>query len=345
MSNDLATKLDGMDLADVDVTDPQAVAALMGYDESAQGAPAAPNPQGDTAAAAPATPAPAPAPDAQAASAPAAESSAAPAAAPAEPPEDIAGVLTKDGKHVIPHRVLQDARTAASLERQRRQELEAANRQLTEQLEALKSGKPVDAPQSGQFTPEQLEQMREDFPAMAPFVDAVAQMQKQLVQASASAAPAATPTQVAEGEVSRASVIDIAVAKTPLLNRLRAKAGPLWDEAIAIDNELRADPGFAGKTLDERLAEVQRRMSDQYGLPIEIPRQTTTAAPAAATATAAPAAPNAQAQPVMPTLTDLGGTGVSVATSPIAGMTPGQMVDKAMSMSMEDLRAMAGLSY
>ena len=47
----------------------------------------------------------------------------------------------------------------------------------------------------------------------------------------------------------------------------------------------------------------------------------------------------------VPTLTDLGGTGVSVSADPMAGFTPGQMVDAAMEMSEEQLRRMAGLSY
>ena len=89
---------------------------------------------------------------------------------------------------------------------------------------------------------------------------------------------------------------------------------------------------------------MQRQVADELGIPL--PQQSNNApAPAAAPA----AIPKAPAQPptttsTQPTLTDLGGGPVVSSSDPLAGMTKGQMVDRAMGMDLETLQRMVGVA-
>ena len=325
MSNELADRFSEMDMQGVDVTDAGVIAQMMGYNDTQEVAPAPQEPaplQGDTT---PAAPAPA---------APAVESSAPPAAATDHQPADIAGVLTKDGKHVIPHRVLQEARYTASLERQRATELAAQNEALAKQIEALKSGA-----QQPHVTDDKLAEIETDFPQLQPLIEAVRAQQKQTSQAPATQVK--TPEQHAMEETTHAASLDAAIAPLPILSKYRDLGGVVWGRAIEIDSALMDDPSFRDADLASRLAEVEKRMAAELGITPQ--PAATPAAPAQAVQAKAPTqAP--QPTQILPTLTDLSGAGVSVG-DPLAGMTSGQMVDKAMNMDMESLRRMAGLSY
>lgn len=325
MSNELAAKFSDMDMQGVDVTDAGVIAQMMGYNDPQEGAPAAPQVpatlQGDTTTAAPAP------------AAPAVESSAPPAAA-TEQPGDIAGVLTKDGKHVIPHRVLQEARYSASLERQRAADLAAQNDALTKQIEALKSGA-----QQPHVAADKLAEIETDFPQLQPLIEAVRAQQKQAHPEQT--AQVKTPEQQAMEETTHAASLDAAIAPLPILSKYRDLGGVVWGRAVEIDSALMDDPSFRDADLASRLAEVEKRMAAELGITPQ--PAATPAAPAQATQAKAPTqAP--QPTQILPTLTDLSGGGVSVG-DPLAGMTSGQMVDKAMNMDMESLRRMAGLSY
>ena len=146
------------------------------------------------------------------------------------------------------------------------------------------------------------------------------------------------------------AAFDNGIADNPLVAKWMSEGGREWQRAVAIDRVLSADPENASLTYSQRFAKVQAMVAAEFG--IQAPAAPTSA-PAGGTssgakpANAAPAAPakQPQTQQVMPTLTDLGGTGVSVSADPMAGFTPGQMVDAAMEMSEEQLRRMAGLSY
>ncbi len=337
MSKELAEKLGQMDMEGVDVTDANAVAQMMGYgtDTTAQGdtTTAAPTDTAATPAAAPVAPAAEPAP---------VESSAPPAAA-TESPGEIAGVLTKDGKHVIPHKVLQDTRTSLSLQRQRAEALEEANKALLQQVEDLKTGRTA-VGTTGQYTPEQIAEIETDFPQLAPLLRTVEILQAKVASTASTPQAPQNPQDVADEEAEFAAALDLAIASRPLLSKYRDTGGVVWSRACEIDNALMGDSGFANASLAERFAEVERRLATELGIPVASTPNTSAAPAAPVPAAKAPAIAPTQPTQIMPTLTDLGGAGVSVG-DPMSGMTAGQMVDKAMTMDMESLRRMAGLSY
>lgn len=334
-----------------DFTDPATYAALLGYDE--QGAAAASQEvqqQAETAPAAAQTPA-APA----AAPAPAADSSAPAGAAQAVDEANVAGVATRDGKHVIPFSVLEATRTARqAAEAQAQQlanelqQLREANQRLQEQVSAGAGAKQDQADSQAaalqRVSQEKIESVRIDFPELAEqmearnaLIDSMQAMQQRLEQI------AATRPQPAATQQPDTATLQELIDQRPLLAQWQAKGGVAWREAVARDNALQSDPAWATKPMAERFAEVERQLAAEFGIAVPAP------APRAAAPSAQPAAaaqqPNQQPKPAaLPTLTDLSGT-PAVVGDPTQGMSTNQMVDMARNMSMEELRKLAGLSY
>lgn len=311
------------DLSNIDVTDAAAIAELMGADDDQPT-----DTLGDTAlltADAQTAPAALPAEDN-------ADSSAAPAAIP-ETKVEIAGVLTKDGKHVIPNSVLAEQRRNNSL---LKQQLAEANQKLQTQAEMLANGgKPTG---KAGYSDEQLSELEQDFPQLAPLLNTV----KELQANAAKSQPVAAVNQndVADQEVSAQEQIDIAMAGLPLLSKYRDAGGVVWQRAVEIDAEISSSN--AAMTVAQRFAAVEQALASELGIPLSTPKTqaAASAAPAQAPKRAAPVA-----KEVMPTLTDFTGSGVNIsADDPFTGNTDGQMVDKAMSMNIEELRRMVGLS-
>jgi hypothetical protein len=308
-----------------DFTDPATYAKLLYGDEPAQ------------PAAEPA-PAAAPAPQPQGETAPA-ESSATPAAAETTQPEPApAGVATRDGKHVIPYTVLEQ-------ERQQRRDAEKRAAEMQAELQRLKEAGATSQQQSAaiesMFSAEELEELAEDAPAVKKLHDAyTALAAKVKADEAAKEAERAARQQAVQDESQdvAAAQANAALASLPLLTKWRDAGGGLWQDAVALDKHLVNDPVWAAKSMTERFAEVQSRIATQYGIPIP-----GTPAPSP-TPTPTPQQPKPAAE-VLPTLTDFNGGTVVVGKDPLAGLAPGQMVDKAMDMDMEALRKLAGLSY
>lgn len=336
MSETLTDKLEALD-ASADFSDPQTYSKLLGYDGEA---PAAEQPAAEVKGEIPAAPVAAAVP---AAAAPAQDSSATPAAAETVDPVP-AGIATKDGKHVIPMAVLTDTRQALQRANERARELAEANERLKQELEARAAGtKPEDkgaqAPEDAIGIPaEELAELEEDFPAVGAVVAKLAKANEALqaqLREVASRQPTAATAAPATQEVDVQALID----QRPLLSQWQAKGGLAWKAAVEADQALMADPAWSTKPYAERFAEVERRIAEDFGIPIATPAAPTAAKPG-------PAAPPAAPVPmiVLPTLTDFNGSPATVG-DPMAGMAVGKMVDTAMSMDMEALRRLAGLSY
>lgn len=350
---ELTQKIEALS-ADADYSDPQTYADLLGYSEQGGEADQVVVPQGDTAttevvAAPPAQPVTAPAvaaaPAAAPATTPAAESSTTPvAAAPkVDDEKDVQGVATRDGKRVIPYAVLEGTRQEAQTAKTRAQELEQTVASLNAQLAAAKAGAtppPATAPVV-EFTEAELEELAADMPAVAKLAKGYRALQEQLTRApapaaAAPAAPAADPQAVL-------AAVQRDIDNHPLLARWQQKGGSVWADAVALDQQLLRDPEWNVKSQSDRFTELQRRMAEDLGIPL--PQEITAPTPAAPAA-AAPAAPAAPAvTTALPTLTDLSGGPVISASDPLLGMSAGQMVDKAMTMSVEELQRMAGITY
>jgi len=323
----LSQALDALDPG-ADFSDPDLYRKVLYGDQPEAEAPAAP--QGETEKPAEAAPAAAPAP----------ESSETPAAAESPPEPQIAGALTKDGKHVIPYSVVQDLRNTTAQQAQRIAELQAAMERMQNEAKAQSEGTSTAAIQAQaeaaalEFTADELADL-EAIPAAAKLVKGFQALQAKLNEIEPAVKPAAQPATPAPNN---AEAVQAAIDTLPMLAKWQAKGGQLWQEAVALDAQLQSDPQWAGKPMAERFAEVQRRVADEYGVPVS------TNAPGGSSAPANKAAPQEhEARQAMPTLTDFNGS--TVAGDPTTGLTPGQMVDRAMNLSMEEIRRSVGLSY
>lgn len=355
MSNDLNQRIDALDGKEIDYSDPQTYANLLGYNEEANDDPNASERvlQGETEqiqepAAAPAVSQPL---------GQSTESSAPPAVAEEKAgSQRFDGVSTKDGKQVIPYAVLQSTRD----------NLKDANRRIDElqrQLDATKNaggGSDGDAggdlagraqSDPGSLTQAELDELADDFPQVAKLARALQSQQlvlDRLTQQAAQATSAQQPAQAEQAsEEDDASAFDAAIVANPLIGQWMASPHSAeWQRATQIDELLRTDPATSSLSYTERFAKVQRMVAAEFDVeqPASIAK---TQAPAASPA--APPHPAAQATaPItsaMPTLTDLGGVGVAVSDSPLSGMTAGQAVDKAMGMSVEQLMALVGVNH
>lgn len=369
-TQDIHTQIDSLDGKNVDYSDPNLYAQILGYDQDVgdegQGGSQSTDSlieasQGDAAAAA-ATAGEGAAPAGQldiagqAAAAPAGANSDSNAVVTDQQGADqsqqgIDGIATRDGKRIIPYAVLEH-------ERREKQQLKDQLKDLQQQLQSKAAGASTEsgdladraATDPDSLTDADLQQLEQDFPSLAkPLKVLRALTQKVDGLQQGSQAPAAQPTQQAAQAPAQPedeqAAFDNGIADNPLIAKWMSEGGREWQRAVAIDRVLSADPENASLTYSQRFATVQAMVAAEFGIQAPAapkPAPAGGAKPASAAA-AAPAQP--QTQQVMPTLTDLGGMGVSVSKDPLDGMTPGQMVDAAMDMSEEQLRRMAGLSY
>lgn len=265
---------------------------------------------------------------------------AAPVADDQAPAAKVDGVLTRDGKHVIPFAVLEAERKSKDdLQRQLAEE-RAARQKLVDDIEAAKATKEVaDKDASRRYSAEEIEEAAVDFPVMARMMT----QQNELIDELSGIRTAVTSTkaQAAESDedAGRASIqSDIDV--NPLLAEWQAEGGSLWAQAVKLDAVLLEDPKWANKPRAERFAAVQKGIAATHGItPIHAPEPQ--AEPVAAKKTPA----TQTVQEVMPTLSDFGGRAAAAKDEFAADMPVGQMYDKAMSMDMSAIRRMVGIDY
>lgn len=321
-TDNLTQRLESLDQG-ADFADPGTYAALLYPDEASQ----VDEPKADTTTA--------PAPQAQA-PAPAPVDSSTPAAAAETKDRPVDGVLTKDGKHVLPFEVLASTRARA-------RDLAEANDRLQQELQALKDGKSTPESQAAataavedlELTDEELRDLEDIIPAVGKMAKGFKAMQQTLQELQSAPPPATAPAP----QVDAQALID----QRPLLARWQAKGGAIWNEAVSLDQQLQVDPEWALKSDGERFTEVQRRIAEDFGIPIPGAPNVSAQSPSAATPTP-PAPPPVQTSTVTPTLSDFNGSPVAVG-DPMANMAVGQQVDKAAGMSVEELRRMVGISY
>lgn len=331
---------------DSDFSDPQTYTKLLygdGGDGQGEAEQTAQGAQADTAPAPPAASAAAPAPPA--------DNSATAGAGETNGQTNVDGVLTRDGKHFLPFRVLETARQTASQERQAREAAEAAAQQATEQanaalaeVERLKAGQ---ADTSAALVDDgisdaQLAKIDVDFPEVGQQIRSTRAIKAELerlrsqIGSAAPVAPAQAPA-VDPGKQALQDTID----QLPLLAQWQAKGGVAWQTAVEMDRTLSADPAWATRTQAERFAEVQKLVASEFGIPVPSPA----AAPAPVAGAPAAATPSQPREVnALPTLTDFNGTPATLG-DPMTGKSVDQMRTAAYQMDEAQLRALAGLSY
>lgn len=199
-----------------------------------------------------------------------------PAAEPAKEAKPT-GVLSKDGTRVLPYGALKGAREETQAERKARLAAEQERDALRQELADLKAGKKPSSEDGDDMTPEQLQEIVTDFPALAPLVNKVKKADEMLRQVTARSQP--TATQQEEQDQSD-DPLQTAIDSVPMLAGWQGEKGPQWKRAIELDKAFEHSPKWKDKPLAERFAHVTKLVADEFDIQIEddTPSQQTTQA-------------------------------------------------------------------
>ncbi|HBD3082854.1 TPA: hypothetical protein KIS13_002022 [Escherichia coli] len=176
------------------------------------------------------------------------------------------GVLTRDGKHVIPYEVLEAERSGKQRAEQEAALLRGQIAEEKRRVELLTSQihqagmKPTPLPENEKISDEQIARIREMYPEIGDAVASLIRKNNYLqsrVQQS---------TQQAEGNGGEdlSPVLD-AMNAVPVLKTWQESDPDRFSVAVSIDGKLQNDPAWKDKTLTERFAEVARRTQVAFG--------------------------------------------------------------------------------
>ena len=162
-------------------------------------------------------------------------------------------VLSKDGKNVIPYEVLAQQREETKRLREENEQLRAvaADRdKLAEKLE--KEGISLTDDQIADLLPEQLEELAEDYPGIAPVIKMLSAKLNAIESTSRQSTPATNPVEAALN-----AVPDLVAWKDGDEDR--------FSFAVTVDQKLQSDPAWKDKPLNERFAEAAKRTRAAFG--------------------------------------------------------------------------------
>lgn len=192
-----------------------------------------------------------------------------------EKPSKPEGVLSKDGKTVLPFGVVQAARQRAKQAEDARQAAEARAAALEQQIADLKAGKtaaeddPLDAA---------VEEAAADVPVVRELHKLLKQTREELTALKSGSKEAKAPAD--EPKDAAADPLQDAIDSVPLLATWQASDPVKWSRAVAIDNVLKDSRKWAGKPQAERFAYVTKQVADEFDIEFEpadpAPQKTTT---------------------------------------------------------------------
>ncbi|EFL6059669.1 hypothetical protein AAG34_003065 [Escherichia coli] len=182
------------------------------------------------------------------------------------------GVLTRDGKHVIPYEVLEAERSGKQRAEQEAALLRGQIAEEKRRVELLTSQihqagmKPAPLPENEKISDEQIARIRDMYPEIGDAVASLIRKNNYLqsrVQQSA---------QQAEGHGGEdlSPVLD-AMNAVPVLKTWQNSDPDRFSVAVSIDGKLQNDPAWKDKPLTERFAEVARRTQLAFGETSEPP--------------------------------------------------------------------------
>lgn len=174
--------------------------------------------------------------------------------------EDEAPIASKDGKHTIPYDVLKS-------ERERRKAAEQAMQELQARVDAMQQTGRVQEVADDEASPDELDAMANDFPAVAKLLAHTRKLEQQLQ----------TVTQRIEQEdrqrqEATMSEVRQAVDANPTLLHWEHNDPDRWAAAIEADTKLQASPAHRGLTLEQRLAKAVEIVDAFYGPDSAAPR-------------------------------------------------------------------------
>lgn len=189
------------------------------------------------------------------------------------------GILTKDGKNVIPYDVLNSTRSQLTDTKGRLSEAEQKAADLEKELDAYKNA----AKQNNlevqtdpeKFNEERLEALKNEYG------DELGQMlfdqQQQIHQLTQAQSPQVDPVQ-AQVEAAIANNSELSGWKPVYDKEGKMIGGDLdrWDMAASIDEKLRADESWNGKSFAERFNHVAQEVNKAFGTQAEETKQALT---------------------------------------------------------------------
>ena len=177
-------------------------------------------------------------------------------------------IVAKDGVHTIPYDVLEAERREAERLRQQISDMQQKQTGYEQQSRLLelrdkqlqKLGiDPDDLPENLKVSDQQLEELRENYPEVAPFIAALmAKVDSFSAQSAPVTAAASNP------------VLDEIKLNTDLNSWMEEK-GDKWSLSLDIDDRLMADPEWSQKPQRERFQEVVRRTKAAFGETVSAP--------------------------------------------------------------------------
>ena len=202
---------------------------------------------------------------------------------------DPDGVLTADGRHVLPFDVLRGTREQLQEARRREAELAAENERLRNAQSRPGGGSPTNGSEPAadalpELSDDELEFLKEDDPRQYQLYMGAKALQDENRRLKTEAEPLLEERQRQEqAEKERIGrETQEAIESTPELRWLQDQmaagnqdAARLWNEAVANDEALKAMPRWQGKPMAERFAAVVREVeavSGKFNLPPEYRR-------------------------------------------------------------------------
>ena len=162
-------------------------------------------------------------------------------------------VLSKDGKNVIPYEVLAQQREETKRLREENEQLRAVAAErdkLAAKLE--KEGISLTDDQIADLSPEQLEELAEDYPGIATVIKMLSAKLNAIESTSRQSTPATNPVEAALN-----AVPDLVAWKDGDEDR--------FSFAVTVDQKLQSDPAWKDKPLNERFAEAAKRTRAAFG--------------------------------------------------------------------------------
>lgn len=162
-------------------------------------------------------------------------------------------VLSKDGKNVIPYDVLAQQREETKRLREENEQLRAVAAErdkLAAKLE--KEGISLTDDQIADLSPEQLEELAEDYPGIAPVIKILSAKLNAIESTSRQSTPATNP-------------VEAALNAVPDLVAWKEGDEDRFAFAVTVDQKLQSDPAWKDKPLNERFAEAAKRTRAAFG--------------------------------------------------------------------------------
>lgn len=174
--------------------------------------------------------------------------------------DEEAPIASKDGKHTIPYDVLKS-------ERERRKAAEQAMQELQARIEAMQqTGKPQEVA-IGEASPDELDSMANDFPAVAKLLEHTRKLEQQLQNVTQR-----IEQEDRQRQEATMSEVRAAVDANPTLLHWEHNDPDRWAAAIEADTKLQASPAHRGLTLEQRLAKAVEIVDAFYGPDQAAPR-------------------------------------------------------------------------